>query len=100
LATVLYYLNDVAHGGETVFPYANSTHTPKTHPFHYSIIIVIIIVVIIIVICLIVVSIKIVIPYSLGAPEYHQQICKGKTGLRIRPRRGRAVMFYNLFEET
>lgn len=36
---------------------------------------------------------------SVDNPEYHQELCKGAGGLRIKPRRGRAVMFYNLMEK-
>jgi hypothetical protein len=71
LLTVLYYLNDVNEGGETRFPFANSSLARRSGAFRRT------------------------------ATMWSGGTCAATTrqGLRIRPKRGRAVMFYNLVEE-
>lgn len=64
--TVLYYITDVASGGHTCFPFANST----LHPVARNM--------------------------ARGSDD---DFCKHGPGLRVKPMRGRAVMFYNLEED-
>lgn len=68
--TVLYYLSDMPDGagGETRFPYANSTLSSR--------------------------------PVGEGRFDAPVPVCsEAAQGLRVQPRRGRAVLFYNLLEE-
>jgi prolyl 4-hydroxylase len=75
--TIIFYLNDVAEGGETAFPFGNSTRRPLLDEHGKE---------------------RIWVQHGARQVYYGYEGCDG-LGLRVRPVKGTAVLFYNLLEQ-